>query len=131
MAFPALTAFYGAILGLIYAGLSGWVVAGRFGANVLHGDGGNEMLNRRIRAHGNFAEFVPMILVLCALLEASGASHVTIRALLILLVVARLMHPVGMLARKNSPQQFLFRAPGTVLTFGVLIAVSILLLSRV
>lgn len=131
MAFPAVTALYAAILGLIFALLSFWVVGGRGQFRVLHGDGGNEQLNRRIRAHANFAEYVPLILVLTALLEADGASAARVHWLLAPLALARLLHPVGMLARENSPQQFIFRAPGAVVTLIVLIAASVMLLMRV
>ena len=48
MIFPALTAFYGAILALLFASLSVWVVAGRTQFNILYNDGGNDKLNRRI-----------------------------------------------------------------------------------
>lgn len=131
MVFPVLTAFYAAVLGLIFAGLSGWVVAGRGKHRIIHGDGGNNTLNRRIRAHANFAEYVPLILLLVGLLEASGASHFTVRALLVPLVIARVLHPIGMVAPENSVQQYACRAPGAVITFVVLIAVSILLVIRV
>jgi uncharacterized membrane protein YecN with MAPEG domain len=53
-----------------------------------------------------------------------------VRILLIVLIVARLMHPVGMFTRKNSPQQFLFRGLGIVATFGVIIVASVALVLR-
>jgi uncharacterized membrane protein YecN with MAPEG domain len=130
MTFPATTALYAAILGLIFALLSFWVIGGRGQFNVMHGDGGKEQLHRRIRAHANFAEYVPLILVLAALLEGGGAPASRIHWLLAPLTAARLLHPVGMLARENSPQQFAFRAPGAVVTLIVLIAASIMLLMQ-
>ena len=128
MTFPVLTSGYAAVLGLIFAALSGWVVAGRTRFRVNHGDGGNERLNRRIRAHANFAEYVPLILLLVALLEAEGAGRITIHALLLPLVIARVMHPFGMVARDASWQQFTFRGPGALVTLVVLIVSSVLLL---
>ncbi len=130
MQFPALTAFYAAILALIYAALSLWVIAGRGQFGVLHGDGGQDRMTRRIRSHANFAEYVPLILLLVAFLEAGGASRATVRALLLILVVARLMHPVGMVAPVGSFQQYAFRATSVVATLGVLIATAVLLLVR-
>lgn len=50
MTYPAVTAFYAAVFALLYVGLSSWVVAGRLSADVLHGDGGNQTLEKRIRA---------------------------------------------------------------------------------
>ncbi len=131
MVFPATTAIYAAVLALIYVGLSFWVGAGRGKFGVVHGDGGNAELNRRIRAHANFAEYVPLVLLLAAMLEAGGSQPVTIHWLLGPLTVARLMHPVGMVAREGSAQQYGFRAPGALVTWVVLVAAAVLLLMRV
>jgi uncharacterized membrane protein YecN with MAPEG domain len=131
MVVPAVTAFYAALLGLIFALLSGWVLAGRFKLNILHGDGGNDTLNRRIRAHGNFAEYVPLILLLAGFYEVSGGSRGILRILLIVLTVARAMHPIGMVAPPNSLQQYAFRATSVVATLVILTVVSGLLLLRI
>jgi uncharacterized membrane protein YecN with MAPEG domain len=104
------------------------VIAGRGKHRVIHGDGGNNRLNRRIRAHANFAEYVPFALLLIAFLEASGARHFTLHCLLVPLLVARVIHPIGMVAPENSAQQYAFRAPGAVITFVVVVAASVLLL---
>ena len=130
MTFPTLTAFYGALLGLIYAGLTGWVIGGRLSGNVLFGDGGQDALQRRIRSHGNFQEYVPLTLLLIGLYEAGGGAPGWVRALLIVLVVARLLHPVGMLAPANSPRQFACRGGGILATLAVLTVAAILLLLR-
>jgi uncharacterized protein len=129
--FPASTAFYASLLALIYAGLSAWVVAGRLSSNVLHGDGGDSALLKRIRSHGNFAEYVPLTLLLIALLEANGAGYALVQTLLIVLVIARLLHPVGMLAPMNSVQQYACRGGGMVATFLVMVVAAIMLLIRV
>ncbi|MGC9270439.1 MAPEG family protein [Acidiphilium sp.] len=128
MIFPHVTAIYAAILALIYMAISAWVVMGRGKFKIVHGDGGNPHLGRRIRAHANFNEYVPLILILAALLEARGAGPMTMNALLLPLVIARIIHPIGMVARENSVQQVLFRAPGALITWAVLIAAALLLL---
>jgi uncharacterized membrane protein YecN with MAPEG domain len=130
MVFPTLTAIYAAVLALIYAVLSAWVVVGRVGLRVHHGDGGHVQLNRRIRSHANFAEYVPLILLLVGLLEAGGAGRVTIHALLLPLVIARILHPIGMIAPEASPQQFALRGPSAVVTWLVLVIAAVLLLIR-
>jgi uncharacterized membrane protein YecN with MAPEG domain len=130
MIFPAVTAFYAALLGVVFSVLSGWVIAGRFKLGVLHGDGGKDSMLIRMRTHANFAEYVPFILLLAGLYEASGGSRGILRALLIVLSVARVMHPVGMVAPPMSFQQFAFRATSVIATLAVLIAVSVLLLTR-
>jgi uncharacterized membrane protein YecN with MAPEG domain len=103
MNFPIVTAAYAGFLSLIFAALSAWVIVGRGQFGVYHGDGGKAELNWRIRAHGNFAEYVPLILLLVAFLETTGAGHAMVHALLLTLVVARVMHPIGMVAHEASP----------------------------
>lgn len=130
MTFPATTAFFAGLFALVFLGLSGWVMAGRLQTDTLHGDGGNDMMLKRMRSQGNFSEYVPLALLLVGFYEAGGGSHGVVEALLIVLVVARLLHPVGMLAPKNSAQQFACRGGGILATFGVVLAAAILLLIR-
>jgi uncharacterized membrane protein YecN with MAPEG domain len=131
MTYPAVTAFYAAVFALLYVGLSSWVVAGRLSADVLHGDGGNQTLEKRIRAQGNFGEYVPLALLVIALLEAAGGSSGVVRSLLIVLLIARVLHPFGMFAPKNSPRQFACRGGGILATFAVIAVAAIALLLRV
>lgn len=128
MTYPLVTSGYAGLLALVFAALSAWVIAGRFTFKVNHGDGGNNRLNRRIRAHANFAEYVPFILFLVALLEARATSRFTIHALLLPLLIARVAHPFGMLAPENTIRQFAFRGASMVVTSFVLVAAAVLLL---
>ncbi|GJD52736.1 hypothetical protein OPKNFCMD_5503 [Methylobacterium crusticola] len=130
MIFPATTAFYAALFALLYVGLSAWVVATRVSADVLHGDGGDDELEKRIRAQGNFGEYVPLALLLVTLLEAGGSSSTLVRTLLPILLVARILHPVGMLAPKNSLQQYVCRGGGIIATFLVIAVAAVALLLR-
>jgi len=131
MIFPLVTAVYASVFALLFAGLSAWVIAGRLSFRVSHGDGGQDRLNRRIRAHGNFAEYVPLILLIVALLEGAGAGHMTVHALLAVLLVARLAHPIGMLAPVASRQQFAFRGVSVIVTWLVLVVAAVLLLAKI
>ena len=64
------------------------------------GDGGNEALNRRMRAQLNFAENVPLVLVLIAALEISGAGRSWGGAWLLpvaaVFLLGRIAHGLGM-----------------------------------
>ena len=128
--FPDLTAFYGAILALILVGLSAWVIAGRGTTNTMLGDGGDASMTRRIRAHANFIEYVPLALVVIALLEESGASRGLVRLLLIVLVVARVLHPFGMFAPDKTPRQLACRGGGIGGTLLVILVAALDLLIR-
>ena len=130
MIFPATTALFAGLLGLLFIGLSAWVMGGRVRGNVLLGDGGKDALQRRIRSHGNFSEYVPMALGLVALLEAGGTRHWIVVSLLTIMLVARLLHPVGMLAPENSPRQFACRGGGIIATLLVMLVAAILLIVR-
>jgi uncharacterized membrane protein YecN with MAPEG domain len=116
MIFPGITAFYAAILGLIYVALTGLVVFGRGKFKVFNGDGGNQTM--------------PLLLVLIGFLEAGGGSPSIVRIMLIVLVVARALHPFGMLAREKSVRQMICRGFSSLATWIILIVVSILLLTR-
>ena len=59
-----ITLTYAAILSLIFIGLSLRVITGRFRTKTSFGDGGNADLNARIRTHSNFAECIPLALIL-------------------------------------------------------------------
>lgn len=130
MVFPALTAFYGGLLGIWFVLLSLWVTAGRARYGAHHGDGGKVLLQRRIRSQANFAEYVPLALLLIGLNESGGAPGWLVRTGLLLLLVARIAHPFGMLAPEGSLQQYALRAPAMMLTWIVTLAAAILLLVR-
>ncbi|SFM12616.1 MAPEG family protein [Methylobacterium pseudosasicola] len=130
MIFPATTAFFAALLALVYLGLSGWVMGSRVSSNVLFGDGGDKSMLKRVRSHANFSEYVPLALILIGLLEAGGGSHGLVQGLLIALLVGRILHPIGMFAAPNSPRQFACRGGGILLTLAVLAIAAIALLLR-
>ena len=112
------------ILGLIYLVLSGNVSAARrkVGVDVGDGDGrpGAEPLVVAMRAHANFAEYVPLALILLGGIELAGGSHTLLVILAVLLVLGRLAHPIGMI-RAAMP----FRAAGAVLTWLVILIASV------
>lgn len=60
------------------------------------GDGGNELLMRRMRAQANFIEQVPLILIVFAALEAAGKAPVWLAALGGLFMLGRIAHGIGM-----------------------------------
>ena len=60
------------------------------------GDGGNEFVIRRMRAHANFVESAPFVLVLLAALEATQGTSNWLWVIGILYIVGRLAHGLGM-----------------------------------
>lgn len=64
------------------------------GISILHGD--DIQLALRIRRHGNFAEYVPLALILMALCETRGLSAPWLHAMGAVLVASRLLHALGL-----------------------------------
>ncbi len=116
-------ALYAGILGLLYVALSFYVIRGRFKHQVSLGDGQNNDMLKRIRAHANFIEYVPFALILIVLAEFQGISETVIHGLCVVLVLSRLMHFYGVLTKVGSS---VGRSGGMALTFLVIIVTSIL-----
>ncbi len=117
------TPLYAAVLVLWFLVLSLRVLQNRKSVKVSLGDGGNTLLQRAIRGHANFAEYVPLALLLLAILELSRFSIYALHAIGIALVVARLLHGYALGFRL----EFRFgRYWGAMLTFAVLIVEAVL-----
>jgi len=112
------TALYAALLALIFIVLSVAVVRQRRRFQVALGDGGHAPLQRAIRAHANFAEYVPLALLVLFLAEYSGLQPTLVHLLGIILLCARISHAFGV---SRAPEQLKFRAVGILLTFIVLL----------
>lgn len=108
-----ITTFYAGLLALLYLVLAGNVIRTRGALKVNLGDGGHELLQRRIRAHGNFAEYAPLGLVLLGLLEAGGLPPWGLHALGISLLAGRLAHAFALSSLTKRPAT---RVGGMLLT---------------
>lgn len=61
-------------------------------------------LHQRIRQHGNFVEWVPLVLILMLLAEAQGGNSIALHVAGGFLVVGRVLHPIGLRAdNANHP----------------------------
>jgi uncharacterized membrane protein YecN with MAPEG domain len=115
-----------AMAALALAGLGTMVALTRQRMRVNFGDNGDRVLLRRIRTHGNFVEYVPLALIALALVEYNGAAKWLVWTLGGTLLLARVLHAAGILA-KIIP----FRFAGITLTFLMLLATGIVLLRQV
>jgi uncharacterized membrane protein YecN with MAPEG domain len=121
---PIVTTLAAAVLGLIFAVLSAQVVAGRFTGKVLLGAGAEDTANKlfiAVRCQANFAEYVPLALLLIGLIELRTGATLLVQGLAAALVIARIMHPLGMRIARPNP----FRAGGFILTVTVLAVASV------
>ncbi|MBW3805214.1 hypothetical protein EHZ47_02820 [Aeromonas jandaei] len=90
-----ITLIYAGLLGFLFLGLSYWVVRRRIQFKVMIGQGEAPQMLAAIRAHGNFAEYVPLTLLLMALSEMAGASALLLHAGGIMLLAGRVLHAIG------------------------------------
>ena len=110
------------MLGVWYAFLAVTVIRARYRHRVSLGDGGIPELQARIRAHGNFAEYVPIVLILMGLVELAGGDRTVLLGSGIALVVARVLQAIGVWKRV-APNPFRFI--GSCLTLFLLIYYSV------
>jgi uncharacterized protein len=119
------TPFYAGLLVLLFLVLTIGVIRRRGSEKILLGDGGNAGMQRLVRGHANFVEYVPLALLLMAILELSRFSIYLLHALGIALVVARLLHAYAF----SYNRHFMFgRVTGAVITFVVLAIEAVLCL---
>ena len=130
MHLPSITAGYLAVLALLFAALSAQVVRLRLKTRTAFSDGGSIELRSAIRAHAHFAEYVPITVLMIAILEMSGVSALRVHLLMGALLLARLLHPIGMYAKPGTLQFGIGRSAGMTITTGLLIVCALQLLSR-
>ena len=117
------TSIVASVLTIIFIKLSFAVIALRRKNKVGLGSGGNDDLERAIRAQGNFAEYVPFGIILIACLELNGAPWWLTAILGIALIIGRLLHAKGI---NVPPPDFSKRVLGMKFTFNTLIALIVL-----
>jgi uncharacterized protein len=109
---PVTLAFVG-LFAILQVPLTVMVGYRRAKTNIQFFDGGDQILLRRMRAHGNFTETVPIVLLAMAGAELSGAPQWALWAGGLSLLVGRCMHAAILIARGWG----LPRAIGMILTF--------------
>ncbi len=113
----SVTPLYAGLLALWFVVLGVKVVDERRRHKVGFGDGGKPPLQRAIRGHANFSEYVPLALLLLAVLELSRFPAYVLHGLGATLLAARLLHGYAL----SFTQHFPFgRVTGAALTFTVI-----------
>ena len=120
-----ITGLYVALSLLLVLILAIRVVLRRWTARIGIGDGDDKELRKRIRAHGNAIEYLPIGLLALLLLDLDGTAPFVLHVCGIALLVARIAHAIG-LSRTGgtSPERFI----GISLTLVTLLAMAVLLL---
>ncbi|WNJ88604.1 MAPEG family protein [Bosea sp. 685] len=127
MSFLPITSSFTAIFALALVALSVPVTLRRVKVGDLIGDSPDAVLRLRIRAQGNFIEYVPLGVIGLGLVEAHAAATWLVLSIGGVLAGGRLLHAVGMW-RESAP----LRGFGMLLTYAALVVAAgvLLMLSR-
>jgi hypothetical protein len=119
------TPLYAALLGLLFILLSLRTIRLRRRYHVAIGDGRNTLLQRAMRVNANFAEYVPLTLLLIYFVELHDGPRLHVHALGIALLCGRLLHAWGV---SHAQENLRYRSVGMMLTFSVMLVACILIL---
>ena len=85
------------------------------------GDGANQSVMTRMRAHANFGEYTPLFLILLGLVELAKGTHTALWIVAILYIIGRLAHVFGM----DRPAPNSLRIGGMALTWLCLLGLAL------
>jgi uncharacterized membrane protein YecN with MAPEG domain len=117
-----ITAVSASVLALLYVYLTARTILLRRDKHIALGTGGDRELERAIRAHANFAEYVPLSLLLILMIEIQGGSKFIIAFLGLLLVSGRSIHAYGV---SQLQENFRLRVAGMAMTLASLALASL------
>ena len=112
------TPFYAAIFALLLVALSIRTLRLRHKLRVGIGDGGEPRLQRAIRVHANFCEYVPLAVLLIYFFEVFVGQGLWVHVLAVTLLVGRLLHAYGV---SQTGENYRYRVTGMALTFTVIL----------
>jgi uncharacterized membrane protein YecN with MAPEG domain len=112
---------------VLHIWLAARVSAVRNSQKVSIGDGGNEALIRRMRAHANYGENMPVALILLALVELAGGDPRILWGAAVLFIVSRLLHAFGM-DRPQPSRLRMFGMMGSTLALVILAGYAVFIL---
>jgi len=92
----------------------------RGATGIIMGDGGNTRLIARMRAHANYVEYTPFVLILIGLIEFAKGTQTWLWLAGIIYLFARILHAFGM--EQSSPNKL--RMIGTAGTMIVMLGLA-------
>jgi len=119
------TPIYAAILSFVFVTISVRTILIRRKLQIAIGDGDQPLLARAARVHANFAEYVPLSLILIYFLETYSVSKLWIHLLCLTLVIGRVTHALGV---SQAKENYRYRVTGMALTFTAILSASLGLL---
>ena len=116
---------YAAIFALLFVFLSFRVIKARRQEKIAIGAGGSAVVERAMRVHANFAEYVPFALLLLSFIEQKGAHFLYVNILCLMLLAGRSLHIYGV---SNENENLRYRVLGMSMTFATIIFSALTLL---
>ena len=113
-----ITPIFAAVFAVFFFLLSIIVIRARRRHKIGLGTGRNSSVERAMRVHANFAEYVPFSLLLIVLLELNKADNFLLIALCSVLLIGRLVHAFGV---SMENERFFYRVSGMAMTFSVIL----------
>ena len=83
------------------------------------GDGGNDRIIARMRAHANFVEYTPFVLILVGLIELARGPVLWLWIVVAVFMIGRVLHALGMDGLRSG------RAIGTAITLLTLLVLAL------
>ncbi len=126
-----ITAFFASVLAFIYILLTVFVILKRRKLKLALGDADNIEIRYGIRAHGNFSEYVPFVLLLMLINEL---NHISSLLLIIVgsgFVIGRLAHAFSLLYVEPKHHKFVFRPIGMALTLSSIFVLGFALIVQI
>jgi uncharacterized protein len=129
LAYPKVTLLYAGIFGFFYLALAFYVIYFRIKekTSLGHSTDPNSKLFRAVRIHANFMEYVPFIIFLMFLDEATGASEKFICYLGLSLFLGRVVY---FFAIRKIPGRSIGRGVGIFATFTSLAVLCVRLIMK-
>ena len=113
--------FYAGLCALLVLFLAVRVAMWRYAHKIGLGDGGDRELIKRVRAHGNAVEYLPLCLILLGGMELNGYPAPIIHGFGVALVLSRVAHAFG-LSRSSGVSAGRFA--GTLVTWLLMLAMA-------
>ncbi|WP_260582836.1 MAPEG family protein [Sphingopyxis sp. PET50] len=115
------TAFVAAVCALLLLATAIDTVRQRLRLGAAFGDHGDAKLISASRAHGNLAEYAPIVVILLGLLESARANHMALMVIGAVFLIGRVAHVVGLYTPSPPGKAPLGRQVGVLATFASLL----------
>ena len=123
-----ITAFYAGLLAIFFLYLTVLVIIERRRKRIGLGDEGDKHFLQMMRVHGNFAEYVPLVLVLSLIAEINHTSPIVLHVSGGLLLLGRAIHAYGLRHHYGASWQRVYGALMTFIALGTLAVANLLVL---